>query len=176
MIDTARGLGYDLVTVGDCLGDPPANWYRDPVTGQARDARAAGPPPASSVSVSVQAVTSSGGSTATPAASTGAHSSSVAAAAVVTPTPVEVANFGLGHMSGSLDSTSACPACASDQAVSTTGVSTTLIDPPLAAAVVSGTASSAGGAGPRPALLSAILVVLVRVRGTGVWLLGLGAA
>ncbi|KAK3374493.1 carbohydrate esterase family 4 protein [Lasiosphaeria ovina] len=28
MVDTARALRYDLVTVGECLGDPPANWYR----------------------------------------------------------------------------------------------------------------------------------------------------
>ncbi|KAK0609474.1 carbohydrate esterase family 4 protein, partial [Immersiella caudata] len=27
MIDTAKSLGYQLVTVGECLGDPPANWY-----------------------------------------------------------------------------------------------------------------------------------------------------
>jgi len=34
MIDQARKLKYELVTLGDCLGDPPSNWYRDPVTGQ----------------------------------------------------------------------------------------------------------------------------------------------
>jgi len=28
MIDTARAKGYRLVTVGECLGDPAANWYR----------------------------------------------------------------------------------------------------------------------------------------------------
>ncbi|CAF3470990.1 unnamed protein product [Fusarium graminearum] len=28
MIDTARSRGYRLVTVGECLGDPRANWYR----------------------------------------------------------------------------------------------------------------------------------------------------
>ncbi|KAF5021257.1 hypothetical protein F66182_6655 [Fusarium sp. NRRL 66182] len=28
MIDTAQARGYRLVTVGDCLGDPRANWYR----------------------------------------------------------------------------------------------------------------------------------------------------
>ncbi|RDA85543.1 hypothetical protein CP532_3306 [Ophiocordyceps camponoti-leonardi (nom. inval.)] len=28
MIQEARRLGYRLVTVGECLGDPPANWYR----------------------------------------------------------------------------------------------------------------------------------------------------
>ena len=34
MIDKARRAGYDLVTVGECLGDPPGNWYRDAKTGQ----------------------------------------------------------------------------------------------------------------------------------------------
>lgn len=27
MIDTAQELGYKLVTVGECLGDPEENWY-----------------------------------------------------------------------------------------------------------------------------------------------------
>lgn len=33
MVDTARDQGYELVTVGDCLGDPSSNWYRDASTG-----------------------------------------------------------------------------------------------------------------------------------------------
>jgi hypothetical protein len=33
MIDNARKHGYQLVTVGECLGDPEENWYRDPLTG-----------------------------------------------------------------------------------------------------------------------------------------------
>lgn len=44
MIDTAKNLGYQLVTVGDCLGDPPGNWYRDLATGEGRDARGVAPP------------------------------------------------------------------------------------------------------------------------------------
>jgi hypothetical protein len=40
----ARGLGYDLVPLGECLGDPPVNWYRDPATGAPRDVRDAVPP------------------------------------------------------------------------------------------------------------------------------------
>ncbi|KAL7930305.1 carbohydrate-binding module family 18 [Trichoderma chlorosporum] len=28
MIETSRSRGYQLVTVGDCLGDPSENWYR----------------------------------------------------------------------------------------------------------------------------------------------------
>lgn len=34
MIDQARAKGLQFVTVGECLGDPAANWYRDPVTGE----------------------------------------------------------------------------------------------------------------------------------------------
>lgn len=30
MIREAEHWGYELVTVGDCLGDPPENWYRMP--------------------------------------------------------------------------------------------------------------------------------------------------
>lgn len=33
MIDQARAKGYKFVTVGECLGDPQENWYRNPVTG-----------------------------------------------------------------------------------------------------------------------------------------------
>lgn len=29
MVDVSRNRGYQLVTVGECLGDPPENWYRD---------------------------------------------------------------------------------------------------------------------------------------------------
>ena len=28
MLSTLTQLGYKAVTVGDCLGDPAANWYR----------------------------------------------------------------------------------------------------------------------------------------------------
>lgn len=34
MIDKARTAGYELVTVGECMGDPPSNWYRDAYTGK----------------------------------------------------------------------------------------------------------------------------------------------
>ncbi|KAK4451229.1 hypothetical protein QBC34DRAFT_484090 [Podospora aff. communis PSN243] len=35
VIYEAKNAGYDLVTVGECLGDPSNYWYRDAVTGQA---------------------------------------------------------------------------------------------------------------------------------------------
>ncbi|POS71792.1 polysaccharide deacetylase [Diaporthe helianthi] len=33
MIEQARNAGFRLVTVGECMGDPEQNWYRDPRTG-----------------------------------------------------------------------------------------------------------------------------------------------
>lgn len=33
MIDKAKNQGYRFVTVGQCLGDPEANWYRDATSG-----------------------------------------------------------------------------------------------------------------------------------------------
>lgn len=33
MIDQALNAGYRLVTVGECMGDPEQNWYRDPRNG-----------------------------------------------------------------------------------------------------------------------------------------------
>lgn len=33
MIEHARDAGFRLVTVGECMGDPEQNWYRDPRTG-----------------------------------------------------------------------------------------------------------------------------------------------
>lgn len=37
MIETARERGYNLVTVGECLGDPRENWYRGTGTGGGGD-------------------------------------------------------------------------------------------------------------------------------------------
>ncbi|KLU92466.1 chitin deacetylase [Magnaporthiopsis poae ATCC 64411] len=34
MIEQAKAKGYQFVTMGDCLGDPMENWYRDPKSGQ----------------------------------------------------------------------------------------------------------------------------------------------
>lgn len=35
IIDEGKAQGYTFKTVGDCLGDPRGNWYRDPATGNA---------------------------------------------------------------------------------------------------------------------------------------------
>lgn len=37
MIDEARRLNYRLVTIGECMGDPRGNWYRDVASGRAYD-------------------------------------------------------------------------------------------------------------------------------------------
>lgn len=42
MIAQAEEHGYRLVTVGECLGDPPRNWYRSPSTGKSWLARTRG--------------------------------------------------------------------------------------------------------------------------------------
>lgn len=41
IIDQGKARGYTFVTVGECLGDPAENWYRDPTTGGAIGASAA---------------------------------------------------------------------------------------------------------------------------------------
>jgi peptidoglycan/xylan/chitin deacetylase (PgdA/CDA1 family) len=61
LIDEAKKNGYDLVTVGECLGDPPNNWYRDPATGGPRG----GAPPTDN-----KTITSSSSSSSTKSAST----------------------------------------------------------------------------------------------------------
>lgn len=43
MIDTIRAEGYEAVTVGDCLGDPAGNWYRNATSSAGVVARAASP-------------------------------------------------------------------------------------------------------------------------------------
>lgn len=35
VIDAGRAAGYTFATVGECLGDPEENWYRDAETGEA---------------------------------------------------------------------------------------------------------------------------------------------
>ncbi|KDN71043.1 putative chitin deacetylase [Colletotrichum sublineola] len=34
MIDIAKEKGFEFATVGECLGDPISNWYRDPKSGE----------------------------------------------------------------------------------------------------------------------------------------------
>jgi len=95
MIDQARSLGYRLTTLGECLGDPAVNWYRDPVTGE--------PYGASGLNTSATAPTSqpsspdlTSSSTGPPASASVAASFSSSALVEPSPTPVPNVKFGAG--------------------------------------------------------------------------------
>ena len=108
MIDLAKSHGFKLVPVGECLGDPAANWYRDPVTGGPKDITGGvvAPPPVKG--------TSSSASTKEPESSSSSPSSS----AEIKPTAVSRPNFGAGatHTPKS-NSTSAAPTQSATTAV-----------------------------------------------------------
>ncbi|KAK3356422.1 hypothetical protein B0T25DRAFT_536720 [Lasiosphaeria hispida] len=122
MIDKARALGYDLVTVGDCLGDPSANWYRDPITGERRDAKGVTPSQTTSIS-SPPASSESRTITAPSTQSTTKTSTSVTPTKFITPTPVTSVNFGIEHQT--LYSSSFIPLTSSF--TSTTALSTSAV-------------------------------------------------
>lgn len=150
MIDTARGLGYDLVPVGECLGDPSDNWYRDSVTGQARDAKQASPPPGDAHSKPDTTMTPS-------SHTTGFGISSGGSSQVPTPTSVMSANFGFGHQ-GSSDSSASATVPNSTSVTITISKSqnaasavTTLIESSLGATVFPAAIPNVGAAGPRAA-------------------------
>jgi hypothetical protein len=97
LIDQARSLGYRLVTLGECLGDPPANWYRDPRTGQpygaaGLNASITSSPPQPSPSLSSDVPSDTGASSSVSASLVGSSSALVGP----TPTPVPYVNFGAG--------------------------------------------------------------------------------
>ncbi|KAK0620660.1 hypothetical protein B0T14DRAFT_432217 [Immersiella caudata] len=76
IIDAAKKNGYDLVTVGECLGDPPSNWYRDPATGGPVGGAPPPPDPTTSSSSSTSSTTSSKSTTSSPSSSSKSSSSS----------------------------------------------------------------------------------------------------
>ena len=88
MIDQARAKGLQFVTVGECLGDPAANWYRDPVTGEPLGS--AKPPVSSSSSTSSSSTTSTepprGSPTTTTTGSAGSGSGTTTLPPITTPT------------------------------------------------------------------------------------------
>ncbi|EFQ28940.1 polysaccharide deacetylase [Colletotrichum graminicola M1.001] len=57
MIDVAKEKGFEFSTVGECLGDPVSNWYRDPKSGEPSDDKEE--PKATMISKSVTPTTSS---------------------------------------------------------------------------------------------------------------------
>ncbi|KAK0702325.1 hypothetical protein B0H67DRAFT_595485 [Lasiosphaeris hirsuta] len=126
MIDKARALGYDLVTVGDCLGDPPANWYRDPATGEGRDARGVVPLQATSISSPPASSSSESNPLKTPSTqSTTKTSTSVSPTKLVTPTPVTSVNFGIEHQTLHPSSGPHTTSFTSTTALSTTAIFST---------------------------------------------------
>ncbi|KAB5577876.1 hypothetical protein GE09DRAFT_952469 [Coniochaeta sp. 2T2.1] len=95
LIDQARSLGYQLVTLGECLGDPPANWYRDPITGEPyAGASGANTSAATAVPSSSSSPFSAPASSSEPSAAISSASSSPSAEP--TPTPVPNVNFHAG--------------------------------------------------------------------------------
>lgn len=66
MLDVMTKKGYKLVTLGECMGEPEANWYRTP-TSRPASSSVFTPPVASSTSSGAASVSSSA-ATATPTA------------------------------------------------------------------------------------------------------------
>ncbi|ORY58035.1 uncharacterized protein BCR38DRAFT_75238 [Pseudomassariella vexata] len=101
MIDQIRKFGYEPVTVGECLGDPAANWYRNPANGQAWGGKSLAPASTTKTQPSAAQPTETpssflSGSTKTNEETIGSAASTEAAPAV-TPTPApEGSNFGAG--------------------------------------------------------------------------------
>ncbi|KEZ39816.1 Chitin deacetylase [Scedosporium apiospermum] len=97
MIDKARAAGYNLVTVGECLGDPEVNWYRDSKTGGPVDEsrlRNAGakPTPSSSSSAPASTTTSSAQASSTSAEATSSLEESTAPTSSFAALPTETAD------------------------------------------------------------------------------------
>ncbi|KAK2031935.1 chitin deacetylase [Colletotrichum zoysiae] len=51
MIDVAKEKGFEFTTVGECLGDPASNWYRDPKSGEPSEGKEEPKPTTTSKSV-----------------------------------------------------------------------------------------------------------------------------
>ncbi|KAL8352759.1 hypothetical protein RB601_002874 [Gaeumannomyces tritici] len=84
MIDQARAKGLKFVTVGECLGDPAANWYRDPVTGEPFGSVK---PPVSSSTSTVKPTTTANPTTTVKPTTTVSPTSTVTPTTTANPTP-----------------------------------------------------------------------------------------
>ncbi|KAH6677010.1 chitin deacetylase [Plectosphaerella plurivora] len=75
MLDVGHEKGYRFVTLGECLGDPAGNWYRDPETGDAIGDAPPEPTPEPTTSTSSKAPPppKTTSTQAAPQASPGAH-------------------------------------------------------------------------------------------------------
>ncbi|KAK5659669.1 hypothetical protein OQA88_877 [Cercophora sp. LCS_1] len=123
MINLAKEKGYSLVTTGECLNDPPANWYRDPSTGQPRAVGAANPP---TPPIRIETSTTKSdepSKTETKTSSSSSSSSSSTSKPVVTPTAVPSGtDFGTNtktHKPQNSSTTVAPPASGSSEGPST---------------------------------------------------------
>lgn len=99
ILNQVARLGYQIVTVGECLGDPAANWYRDPVKGTGI------PDSAALVNINVAKATASAATVVRPTAS-------VSAGAVIAQSS--------GLSNATLNITSPMPAANSSMVSSTT--------------------------------------------------------
>ncbi|KAI8170065.1 hypothetical protein K4K49_005436 [Colletotrichum sp. SAR 10_70] len=58
MIDVAKAKGFEFTTIGECLGDPASNWYRDPKTGEPWGGVKEEPKPSTATKLAVPSTTS----------------------------------------------------------------------------------------------------------------------
>ncbi|KAM0271900.1 hypothetical protein ACHAQH_008924 [Verticillium albo-atrum] len=58
MIDVGKEKGFEFVTLGECLGDPASNWYRDPKTFGPADTSVDPPEPSTTLTSTTEAPTS----------------------------------------------------------------------------------------------------------------------
>jgi cell division septation protein DedD len=84
MLDEGKSKGFQFVTVGECLGDAPGNWYRDPTTGNAVGG-GSGSTPSSSSKISSATPTPTSSSSSKPV-TTSAPTTSTKATTTVAPT------------------------------------------------------------------------------------------
>ena len=91
MIEKAQAAGYKLVTVGECLGDPSGNWYRDasgnPVGGGGTTPNPSSSLSSTSTSTSVPPTTSSAPPTSTSTTSARPTTTSVSLPPTTTAAP-----------------------------------------------------------------------------------------
>jgi len=154
MIDQARKRGYKLTTYGDCVGDPMANWYRDPVTGGPHNPDSfkggKGTDPTTSPSTSSSASTAASSTVSSTSSSSSKNPST-------TPKPVNNPHFG----AGTKNNTAASSPLPAPTAVQTTNAAPAPEPTPTNANVVKG--NVAGTLANPLVVLAAALALLLLV-------------
>lgn len=141
MIKTSLSRGYRLVTVGECMGDPPANWYRD--AGGLGNKAVAVPSSAAS-STGAPSSSSNGGSSSSSSASTPTSSSSSSSTSD-SPSSSSPSSASVSSSSSIVSSTSRIPSSTTSSSSATYVSSSTVLlvsSVTLSALVASGTSSS----------------------------------